>query len=383
MRPAEHADAGRGGEEAAALRRYWEGLDRGVDEVPDDLDPALAATVRRLRALHAGSAPAGARDRVWRRLREAAAPPEVDVPRVDMPATNGRLPHQDYGLPTARPTAAPRPRWSPAGAFTAVLLLVVFGLLGLGLRAFWPNTGDRSATAGATATPPPPTPTPWATAAPAGTDETLVRVGVPSEALPEGAAGSALVAGTVPPGARTTWTAPQNVRLFVVLSGAITVRAEGPLRLQRAGLVGSWEDFAAGAAVDLGPGDAVLLLRPASVAVDNPGPAPAEVLGWSLAAGASAEDPPPSAWAVGDQGASGAGGVALPGPRVMLWLRRVDLAPSARLAVPPESFVHLAVAPDANAAGTPQAASFARGEDGSLRNAGPATVVVYVVTMAP
>jgi len=249
--------------------------------------------------------------------------------------------------------------------------------LAFGLRTLWPdpdNQPGRLPAAFLTESSPPP----------AENVETLVNVVVPLGLPPQGAAASSLVEGTIPPGVQMTWTTPQNLRMFALVSGAVSIQTDGRIRVQRAGLVGIWEDFAAGAVINLGPGDVVVLLMPASVEIDNPGPLPAEVLAWNLAVGDSTEDPTSPEMTIGDLEASEPGAVSASAPHGSLWLQRIELAPSENSSPPDDGIVRLAVAVDENTAGTPQtASSLERGDDGSFRNAGPEPITVYVVTIDP
>jgi hypothetical protein len=376
MRPDNHAGAGHDGDEIAeaqALVRYWDDLDRGTDEPPDDLDPALAATVDRLRALHAGNAPAEVRDRVWQRLQDTAPLP-MDAPVVSAPPSlNGHAPGERPVSPSKNAPIVIRRRWPAANLAAAAVLLVA---LGLGLRALWPEHENRRVMLPAAFITTPPTP--------AEDMETLVSVVVPLGVPLQGAAVSFLVGRTIPPGVEMTWTTPQNLRMFAVVNGAVTIQTDGRIRVQRAGLVGVWEDFAAGAVIDLEAGDVVVLLRPASVEIGNPGLLPAEVLTWRLVAGDSTEDPTTPDLDTGDRDASEPGAISVPTTTGMMWLQRIDLAPSEGISPATDAIVHLAVAPAENAAGTPQpASSLERGDHGSLRNVGPETVTVYVVTIDP
>lgn len=354
---------------ADALDRYWDATLGGErPRRPREVDDLTAAVVARLGDDPAAPDAIGPQLRVRQRVASAVNAVEEDAGPMTLARSarpnGGRLALPE---PTRVDRSSQRRRW---GLSLAALLLLAVGLADLALDR---RRSDQpfSIPAGSDS-PPPPT-----------IEETLVAVSVTAEALAPGDGGSVLADLTIPPGVRSTWTAPRNVGLLFVLSGTVSVHPDGALQVQRAGRVGTWEVFEAGVAVSLGPGDAVLLLQPASVAVDNLGPAPAELLGWSLAAGGSADGPIPSAWIVHDQDASGANGVSLPGENAWLQLRRVELPPASVIAMPSGVFVHLAVARSENDDGTPQVTPLDRLEDGSLRNAGSETISVYVVTMKP
>lgn len=123
-------------EQSERLSRFWDELVAGVVEQPRDLDPALAETVRKLRALHRPPAidPAFQR-RLGEQLLGPVAPPGAapgPQPRrpADLtasPALNGHVPTRAWGTVVVRPD---RRRWLVVQLATAaVLALVLVGSL--------------------------------------------------------------------------------------------------------------------------------------------------------------------------------------------------------------------------------------------------------------
>jgi hypothetical protein len=376
MRPAEYIDPEPGAREAEVLRRYWDDLDRGASDQPADIDPALAATVRRLRTLHGGNAPAAARNRVWKQLQDGAAPPATYADLVVTPApSNGHHSGTRY-VPSPASTPPKRRRWWPAVELVAATLLVA--ALGLGFRAFWPDGNSQTGSIPGVSVTVAPSPS---TLAPATTATKLVTVGLSQQEIPRGVAASVLTDASIPPGERTTWTAPQGPRLLVPLSGRITVRTAGPIKVQRSGQDGAWDVFESGTTIDLDPGDAVLLLGAESVGIDNLGTAPAELLAWSLIPGDSTDSHIPASWIVHVQDAKAETITLATNTLPVLRLRRFELAPAAHQAMPSSDVTRLAVARGINTAGTPEAAQIDRSDDNLLVNSGTAPVTVYVVTI--
>jgi hypothetical protein len=126
------------------LNAFWNGLVRGEPDAAGDLDPDLAETVRRLRALAQTPPPSSARARVRRGLTDQIGlhPNGKETTAMFRTATltlpgsgfgpNGRT--HPHAVPT-RPTRHGVRRFSVP--FATVLLLLV--TLGLGYLAFWPR----------------------------------------------------------------------------------------------------------------------------------------------------------------------------------------------------------------------------------------------------
>src|SRR5262249_59714224 len=122
------------------------------------------------------------------------------------------------------------------------------------------------------------------------------------------------------------------------------------------GTGGTWVDAGPGGAAALGPADAAPLLGPDSVGFDNAGTGPVDLLNWVVAAGAADLGPPslPPEWVVGDVRFSAPGAVSLPGRAALLRLRRLVLAPGARVAPPAGAILQFGVSAPASAAGPPE-----------------------------
>jgi hypothetical protein len=356
---------------ADALDRYWDAVLRGeAPRRPAEVDDVAAAVIVRLGEPRPAPHLDAAHRRVRRRIIAPAAAPE-EPPAAPMTAAAGG--HVAAGRPGEPPISARRPWAVVPYAIVTILVLA----LGLGARALWPGEPARHPSIPAVDAPASPAPAP---PLPAVTEETLAEATVPAPVLGSGRAGAALDHVTLPPGTRSTWTAFQNVQLRYVLRGALTVRSAGPIRVWRAG-EGAWEAIPAPTEVALGPGDAVLFFGAATAGFANPGPEPAELLGWVLVRGGDGSDPYPPEWVVHDVARSGPAGVSLPLGSAALRLRRVELPPAAVLAAPPAALVQLGLLlPDAGP-GTPEAAALEHRDDGGIGNAGAGPATVYVVTL--
>jgi hypothetical protein len=95
---------------------------------------------------------------------------------------------------------------------------------------------------------------------PGVTETAMLAVTIPAKAVPAGRAGVSLHHLTLPPGVRTLAPGGHNVHFRYLIAGTLTVRANRPGQLFRAGS-GAWEPLPADTEVTLGPGDAVLFLE--------------------------------------------------------------------------------------------------------------------------
>lgn len=366
MRPTDRSD-----EQALELRRFWEALDRGRADPTADLDPALVATVRRLRELHAGSPPADVRDRVWRRLNNDPARRAVAAP-----ATLGSL-HVNGGKPmtaamSATPWAPKPPRRSwpivPLMAAAALLLAVIFGYRAIRGGDGRPNIIPAAITA---PTPMPPTPT----ATPVPTDQTLLDLVYPAADIPlgEGATGG-LTHFTIPPGTRSSWKpyCCPGIIMQYVLEGAYTVRSEDVTRVVRAG--GLAEEVAAGNEVVLGPGDTLVTHNETVMEAANTGTVPVELLNNAVIAAGDFGGRALPGWRMGAadvQGPWNLQPVAAPAR-----LRRVILTVGDVIPSPGKTLQFVVGAPG-------ELPSFLANDDGSRTLIGKAggAVVVYILTV--
>lgn len=373
--------------QADAIDRYWDEVFRGrpAGAAPDALDPDLAATVRRLRALDAApAADPGFAARLWADLirgEEAPLPQPLPEPRRFEPTMTAT------SLPMPFPLEAPRTRRRGVAWFAAAALVIA--ALGLGYRAFWPDPTDRSlpipaAAIPATAAPTPtamPTPTPVPIAA---TAQTLLTLTFPADALRRDDRVSAgLGHFSIPPGKRSTWTpycCPGPLVEYVV-AGVYTVRAEAKIRVVRAD--GTTEEIATGTEAVLGPGDALVSRNETVVEGANTGTAPVELLGWVLIGPGGGVFGGHSLPGWIDHNADVQDRLTVPPGGATVHLRRVELDADTVYPAPPSGAFSFAVTLQTNTAGTPVAGYGQKGTDGSLAHAAGGPVTFYVLTLEP
>jgi hypothetical protein len=168
--------------------------------------------------------------------------------------------------------------------------------------------------------------------------------------------------------------------LVYALSGALSVRTESRVFVQRAGEQGGWNEVATGTTVALRPGDALLLLAVDTAEFTNPGSEPAEILDWSVSSGTSSDPPMPAEWIPNEYDLSGSGGVSLAGTSARLRLRRVRLGPNVTLEPSAQTVVQLVLGLQRDDAGTPQMPFLFQSPDGTVQNIG-GQITVYLVTL--
>lgn len=371
---------------AHAIDRYWDEVFQGspAGSDPEALDPDLAATVRRVHALNV--APTADRvfaSRLWADLMGAQGIAGGDRPRPTVdPAPSGRAvatPLRPAPVPFGAPPT--RHRWGLARLATAVVLLLVFGLVYI---ASGPNRSDDGRRAALPAMVlPTGTPAPAATA-----EESLLVLTLPAESLPRGQTiGSGIADAVIPPGIRSTWEPLEpyccpGPMVEYVIEGTYTVRADAAIRVVRAD--GATEEAPAGTAVTLGPGDSLISRNETVVETANTGTTPVILLNWTLIA----VDPPGSfsghrltGWT--QNSADVQEPLTLSAGPATLRLRRVELAPGAADMPPPGSLSFVVVLPQ-NAAGTPVPTFYGRQADGALRNTSSRNAItVYILTLEP
>jgi hypothetical protein len=223
-----------------------------------------------------------------------------------------------------------------------------------------------------------------ATPSPSRPAEELLDLPIPDEMIPRSdALGSGLGHETIPPGSTATWDLPA-LHVEYVISGTFTVRPTGSMQIVRAGGGGELESVRSGTEITLEPGDAMIAPRETTSDYTNPGPAPAEILTWSMHESATGTaSVPPNEWVSHDVDTSPQ--PPLPAGAGRLRLRRIELAPKEELAPLPGTLQFAVTLPE-NAAGTPAPGSVERRVSRSgaaIRNFGSEPTTVYVFTLEP
>jgi mannose-6-phosphate isomerase-like protein (cupin superfamily) len=201
------------------LRRYWDEIARGEPATPDDLDPDLAALIRRLHALPDVPPP----DPTFaRQLRESL----MHATTTPLPLTDPRTSLRRNGQsapPVRRPILSGFPvspvRWAPAYLVTALLVMLVLIGSVLVIGPGRPVSQDHI---------------PLFLAAISGTPATLETVAtetlfdVPVDDLPTGTGTAGVVRWTLEPGPQPLlFPAQTGPRFLVVESGEVTATEAG------------------------------------------------------------------------------------------------------------------------------------------------------------
>jgi len=344
----------------------------------DEMDLDLAQIARRYRALGQSPAPAGARQRVQRRVasggnrttRGRERPEQLShILDVDRPSvgpngrTQGTIAQAAYG-----PHPAPRIRWAGVQFATALLLVVT---LGLGYLALRPGTPESLRLAALVA---PATPAP-AELAP----QTLATITLPAGMVPSEIFG-ALSHFTIPAGTQSgtgsTWvsTCCVGVRFEYIVSGSLTVHSAGPVQVLHGG-TSTWKTMAAGTEVSVTAGDALLLRMEDAFDAANSGSVPVELVEGNLFDGQVIGDPNPGGWIYHNQDIRRTLFSAPTGP-LTVRLQLTTLARGADLPLPADAVVQFAVS-------LKQGVTLGTREDFAMRNLSPWPVVAYVLTLEP
>jgi hypothetical protein len=380
-------------ETIGALANYWDSIARGRPADPDDLDPALAETIRRLRARD--DAPGADPDfstELLRRLEE-----QVDTIRLDSadlgslrleepPSPNGRAPFASLRMPALPRGSARRWDWSMTPLATAALVLftIAFAYVAIGPPRSAQQDQQEGGVPAVIATPATPE-------VDTTTDGTLVEISLPPEAVP-----STVYGGqnhfTIPPGSSGIWdpakasaTCCTGLRLSYVLEGTYSVRGEGPMHVLRHGAE-AWEEIAPGTEIVLDQGDAVLSEMADTFEAVNASTEPAEILDGVLFEGEVFDDPIPAersglpAWEWHDQDIL-FDPQPVPEGSVTLRLRKADLPVGGTLSRPPGAVVQLAVSLDPEAIVLTD--NPANKTPFQLSNLGAEPVTVYVLSLEP
>jgi hypothetical protein len=367
------------------MRRYWDELVQGKSAKPGELDPQLASLIQQLHAQRDVVPPPDPayarhlREDLMNQTADAGTVPLIP-PSVAVPAPNGRTQPRSWRA-SVLPGMESRThrRWRLGPFATAVLVLLVLGLVYV---VFGPGRADNSRPAGIpavvfpTSTTIPPTPTPVAT------EETLLQVTIPADALPHGeGVSSGLAHFSIPPGTRSTWEpyCCPGPMVEYVLEGTYTVRAEAAIQLVRAD--GTVEEVPAGTEVVLGPGDGLISRNETVVEAANTGATPVELLNWVLIEKGDFGGHSLLGWV--DHMADVQGPLAVPAGPATLLLRRVELAPDATFPAPAAGTLRFGVTLPNNAAGTPVAADLGQQSDGTIRTVGAEAITIYILTLEP
>ena len=376
-----------------SLGRYWDELLHGRPADCENLDPALAETVRQLHARDdAPGADAAFAARLLMDLEERMTTTSGDLRTPTdplrlskMPSTNGRTPTSSLWLPLPPRTSSRLWGWPKTHLATAAL--IVFTLT-FAYLAFGPPRFGRqdNLLAGIAVVSTPATPTAATTA-----EETLLEI-----ALPAGAVPATIYSGqnhyTIPPGSRGRWeptsfsaTCCTGPRLNYVLEGTYTVRSEGPVQVLRNDTE-RWEDVPAGTEIVLEPGDALLSWMNDSFDAVNASSDPVELLDGILFDGGMTTDPIPQkssggpAWSFHDQDIM-LTQQPVPSEPVILRLQKTTLPKGGVLPRPPGAILQLAVSLDPADVVTTENPH--NPNPFELRNVGGEPATIYVLSLEP
>lgn len=258
--------------------------------------------------------------------------------------------------------------------------------LGAGIDGTLENIGDTPITVHVlTVTPEGPARDAAAPLAPEAALDTVFTATLPAEMVP--AAGNldfllwnvSLDPGAEGPASAQSWTQTRiccpGPMITHVVEGELSVRVDGPLRVFRgSGVAPGSGDVPPGTEVTLSPGDTALFAydRPATFA--NRGATPVHIVGGGIFAGAVRSGPAAGS-AYLDYNEEYAVSQLPPGP-VDATLVRATLPPAGEVASPSPDALVLEV-------GATGDADIAQRADGGLRNIGPETETIYVLTLTP
>jgi hypothetical protein len=361
---------------ADELDHYWDAVMRGESpRRPDSMDDLDVAVIARVGEPRISERLDAARHRVRRHILAPTTLASAQGVRTQ-PSARAEVDRSDRsGPPQSVDRAAPaRVHWLPVAiAIAAVLVLAVgIGYYGLGIGRSDNHHRNTIPAVNVQATP-----------TPSSIDETLVDVEIPAEFLPKSYAGASIAHYTVPIGSQSTWTVFQNALLHYIWKGSLTVSADTPMRVQRAGVTGIWETIPSGIEVELEGGDAALMLGMSSSSFSNFGSIPVEMVVWSLSTETPLSSPAPSEWILGDYtliNGPGASPIGLQGRSATLQLRSSVLESGSTLPAPPVDELRLVITWPDNGAGTPVAVFLSRPASGAVENFGKTSTLVFVST---
>ena len=302
--------------------RAWDAIASGGAPDPGGLDPTLLETMRRLQALGARPRPdASFANRLEAQLVQTLAAADLAPPTQNPGLTavsNGRK-------VWARPGAAVppvSPRWTLSQLATAALVLLTlvssFVVFGGPLRPG--SHGERPAFI------PAPDGAPTSILPPGITEDTVLMQGTFDE-IPEEPIYAGLVQTTIAPGAVVPLGKSENngvgPLLFRVESGVLTVQADGPVTVTRAGARVP-EKVMSGEKIALNIGDNALTPSGTASRWQNTGTTPVPVMRFEITTPGSSL---PSDETIADEW-----WVRLPAMPLMAAVRRLTIAPGGSFA---------------------------------------------------
>ncbi|HEU0113061.1 MAG TPA: hypothetical protein VFQ80_00190, partial [Thermomicrobiales bacterium] len=256
------------------LRRYWDEIAGGEPVAPGDLDPDLAATIRRLHALGDAAPPDPA---YARRLRETLMHASTLPLPTPFPSPPNGVRASDVGAPRSLPFTPrrrePRRVWSLLATAALIALTLAAGFVaigGIGRNAARPD--EPAGIPSLIGTPAPALP-PGVASEPPIFQQRL-------DAIPADANCPLVERETLEPGG--TWTmgaippAYRGPTVYRIESGSVSVTANGDIQLARAGAAATTVN--AGAATTLAAGDTYFTPTDVVTQWRNGGAAPAIVL---------------------------------------------------------------------------------------------------------
>jgi acetyl esterase/lipase len=357
-----------------AISRYWDALVQREEPLEEGLDPTLAESIAWTISRDDAPAPDA---RFVRQLEDHLMPLSQTTTAI-LPATKPGLWTTWNGHAPA-PRLAPRDRNGLAPAHLATVALVVLTLVA-SLIVFSPGRPPRvdhppvllPAVAGTPATP----------TEDELTVEMLLSTTFPADSIPgEDEPALAIWHATIAAGSEVAVPASlvaccPGPKIEQVLSGEVTIRVEGPLRVIRAGgdgTPGPAEAVAQGTEVVLRPGDTAITDFAAAITYTNRGAVPVRLVAGGLFA-ASPPDPP-LGYTVDAFDNLALSSALPPGPLAARLLRATLLPQGTFPAAPPGG---VQVVTTGSGAGTMGGYS-----DGSAINLGRDPVEVYALTLAP
>ncbi|HEU5433031.1 MAG TPA: hypothetical protein VFU81_15295 [Thermomicrobiales bacterium] len=357
------------------LARFWEAFaaEGAVSSsLPDDLDPALVATVRELHARDDARLPDPAFvNRLERSLLRVIAETPRAAPALAT-VSGGRI----WSMPDARTPAGRRMRcarrpWPVSQLAAAAMLLLTLGFGYVSLRAT--GTADRDGRFPAIVS----------TSGPATPDGVSAPVHVLrltlTRSFGKSQSGLGVWRSTFPPGAYDREIGRPDMagdQIFFVESGTITARlvaGDQPPETLGTGLDGApvVTTPEAGGQLKIDAGQAALLPGGTTVELRNDGAAPASLL-WILVNWTTQSDTNGVTW-----NSPGSGAATLPAPPVTLTLDRATLAPNAKIAAaPPPAITSIGLI-------DPPFGYLLVDRDGSARNISASPRDVYIMTITP
>ena len=364
------------------LDRFWNALAAGLPADTTGIDPEKAETLRRFHTAEdvPGADPAFLARLLTDLIGDQQMPTAMPRDSVQVTNPNGHVGTFPWrSIVPSLPDVAGRRRWGFGQFSTAVLVLLVLGLV---YYTLGPGRGNND---GPAVIPPVviPTETPVPTATLGPTQQTVLDITFPAEMVPhfdDLAAG--LAHWSVPPGTRSSWnpTCCPGLLFEFVAMGSYTIRAETTVRVVRAD--GSTEEIPADTETTLEAGDTLIsrndtaveawndgaesveLISFVWIGIDNPGFGGHILDGW-VSHNFDVQGPP----------------LSPPSGPARLVLRRSELGKDSTLEADPTDDLRFVVTMVENAEGTPVNGVLISRSDGARLNVGVDTVPIYVLTV--